>query len=120
MHLIGLEHEVLAKCRQRAGGAGDREKLRCTLKTRRIGEDGKTCSAAGLIGRSERGRIEIRANQTLGRACLLDLGDETESAGVLFGLEGARKAAWRFLIGRARLQLGERNCNLGCAISSRL
>ena len=52
------------------------EKFRRALKRRRVGQHRETGRAALLIGARERGRIEIGADQALGRARLLDLRDQ--------------------------------------------
>ena len=52
------------------------EKFRRALERRRVGQHRQAGRAALLIGARQRGRIEIGADQALGRARLLDLGDQ--------------------------------------------
>ena len=65
--LIGFEHEILAQHRQRRGLARRGKKFRRALKRRRVGEHRQAGRAARFIGFRQRRRIEIGADQTLGR-----------------------------------------------------
>ena len=80
-HLIGVEHEILAQHRQRGRRARRRHEIRLALERRRVGEHRQAGRAAGLIGARQRRRIEIGADQALGGARLLDLGDQRVVAG---------------------------------------
>ncbi len=53
-------------------------------------------------------RIEIGPDQSLGRRCLLDLGDQAIAIGSL-AIERGPESAWRGLVARQRFQFGERN-----------
>ena len=75
--LIGVVHEILAQRRQRTPPPAPRAgMIETALERRRVGENGKTGRAAGLIGPGERNRIEIGANESLGGARLLHFGDQ--------------------------------------------
>ena len=50
------------------------------LERGRVGQHREAGGAARLIGLGERARLEILADQALGRARLLDLGDQAEPA----------------------------------------
>ena len=79
--LVGLEHEVLAQHRQLRRGAGLDQVVRRALEARAVGEHRQAGGAAQLIGAGDLGRVEVGADQALGRAGLLDLGDQRVLAG---------------------------------------
>ena len=60
-----------------------------------VGQHRKTGRAAFLIGHGQRRGIEIGADQALGGAGLLDLGDQAEFAAVLLVFQRGEKAARR-------------------------
>src|SRR5690606_21567744 len=66
-----------------------------------------------LIGAGERGRVEIGADQPLGGAGLLDLGDQGEAAVAMLRLQCGAKAARRGHVCRPRLDFGQRQRGLG-------
>ena len=61
---------------RRAGCARRGEELRRALERGRVGEDREAGRAARLIGAGQRRRVEVGADQALGGARLLDLGDQ--------------------------------------------
>jgi len=63
-HLIGFVHEILAQRRQRAGGARRAQMIERALERGRVGKDGQTRRAALRVGRRQRRRIEILADQS--------------------------------------------------------
>ena len=81
-HLIGVVHEILAQHRQRTAPRACAQMIETALERRRVGQHRKAGGAACLIGRCQRGRIEIAADQALRRARLLDLGDQRIVAGM--------------------------------------
>ncbi len=84
-HLVALEHEVLAQHRQAGRRARGFEKGEAALEGGAIGQHRQAGRAAGLVGGGQRRRIEVGADEAFGRARLLDLGDQRESA---------RRGAW--------------------------
>ena len=74
--LVGLVHEILAQHRQCGRGARRDQVVRAALERRRVGQHREAGRAAGLVGARQRRRVEIGADQPLGRARLLDLGDQ--------------------------------------------
>ena len=114
MDLVGIEQEILAQRGQGAGRARRGQKLGRALEGRRVGQHRKAGGAARLIGLGERRRVEIGADQALGRAGLLDLGDQRDTGrprAWLSARSGSRAAA---LWSRGtRLDLGERHLGLG-------
>ncbi|MCY1239320.1 hypothetical protein D9M72_521090 [compost metagenome] len=114
-HLVAVEHEVLAQCRQAAGRACGFQEGRCTLKARRIREYRETGGTTRFVGPGKRRRVEVRANEPLGWACLLDLRDQPECAGRLARGERRVKTTRRRLFGDTRLEFGKRRlCFRGC------
>ncbi|MNS69149.1 hypothetical protein D3C72_1024550 [compost metagenome] len=113
MHLVSIEHEILAQRRQSAGIAGGGQEFRCALKARRIRQNRQTSGATGFIGGGQRRRIEIRTDQALGGARLLDFGDQPELAFGLLCPQRFIKAAGRALVCGHGLQIGQRNLRLG-------
>ena len=63
------------------------------LKGGPVGQDREAGGAARLIGARKRRRIEVGADQALGRARLLDLGNERRSRRARAALDGTREAA---------------------------
>ena len=92
-HLVAVEHEVLAQRGQLGGGARLRQMLGRALEGGAVGEHGQARRAARRVGLGERGRIEVGADQALGGARLLDLGDERGLAGGDLGLQRRGEAA---------------------------
>ena len=64
-HLIGVVHEILAQHGQRRRGARLAQMIEAALERRPVGENRKAGRSARLIGRRQRRRIEIGADQTL-------------------------------------------------------
>jgi hypothetical protein len=83
------------------------------LERRRVGQHRETGGAAGLIGTGQRRRIEIGANEPLGRRGFLDFGDQSIVAtGEFFADRPDKAARRRRRLGR-RLDLSERMRALG-------
>ena len=105
---------------RRAGGARGGQEFRRALEGWRVGQHRQAGRAARLIGARQRRRIEIGTDQPLGRAGLLDLGDQRELAAARLACSAARKprggSASR---GRAFSSASGRRA-LAAAISSRL
>ena len=118
--LVGLEHEVLAQHRQLGGVARRGQELRRALEGRRVGQHGEAGRAARLVGAGQRRRVEIRADQALRRARLLDLGDQPEPPfGPLRSSAAESRADGRGVV-RPRLHLVRGRSVFAAAISSRL
>ena len=120
-HLIGVEHEILAQHRQVGRRARRDHEIEMALERRRVGQHRQARRAAGLIGLGQRRRIEIGADQPLGRRGLLHLGDQRIVAARKLFPDRAHEAARR----RGRLGAALRRSASGCArlaaaISSRL
>ena len=94
-HLIGVVHEILAQHRQRACGARLAQIVERALERGAVGQDGKTRCAAGLVGLGQGRRIEMRPDQPLRRARLLDFGDQRIVARREPALDGGGKTARR-------------------------
>ncbi len=92
--------------------------FRRALEGGRIGQDRQTGRAAFLIGHGQRRRIEIGADQPLGGAGLLDLGDQAEFARRFLVVQGGEETARRFHIPGAGFQLGQLALDLAAATSS--
>ncbi len=93
--LVWLVDEILAQRGQGGGVARRRQIFRLPLERRRVGQDRQTCCAAGLVGFRKSGRIEIGADQSFRRTCLLDLGNKRVTAGCDLFLDRAQKSARR-------------------------
>ena len=78
-HLPGIDHEILTQHWKHAGGASGDKIGVCALEIGFVGQDGQTSRATGRIGGGMSRRIEVGADQSLGRAGLLDLRDEAEA-----------------------------------------
>src|SRR6056297_2951790 len=110
--LIGVIHEILAQHRQIAGGARLPKILGRALKAGCIGQHRQAGRATGRIGPRQLGRVELGADQPLGRASLLDFGNQPIA--LFRGLqqrsgEGAHGAG----LFRGGLDLVERSGGLG-------
>ncbi len=81
------------------------------LKIGFVREDRETGGASGCIGLRMGRRIEILADQALGGAGLLDLGDQAE-AGTCGAVERLTEAARRRLFGGAGVKRGDRDGGL--------
>ncbi len=82
VHLIGVDHEVLAQHRQVAGGACGFQIGRRALEELDVGQYRKAGGAATLVRLGNSWRHEVLANHPLRRARLLDLGDHAGQSGV--------------------------------------
>ena len=102
-HLVDIDDEILAQNGQGTGRASLSEESERTLEVELVGEHRQAGGAAGCIGAGMAGRIEIGADQALGRACLLDLGDQGEAGR---GIERVTEAARRRLSGGTLRQIG--------------
>ncbi|MNY01481.1 hypothetical protein D3C86_1340140 [compost metagenome] len=101
-HLPGIDQEVLAQAGQGDRVARGGQEGVVALEAGAVGQDGQAGRAAALIGFGQRGRVEVGADQALGRAGLLDLGDQGGAAGVLgYAFQSGAEAA------RGRGQGGE-------------
>ncbi len=80
-HLIGIHGEILAQHRQRAGGARLLEMLVGALEKIHVGQHRQAGGAVAFITPGDVGRPEIRAQQALAGARLLDLGDDRGTTG---------------------------------------
>ena len=85
--LVRFEDEVLAQQRQAATPPEIREDLEAALEVLRLGQDRDGGGSAALILGGERGRIEVRAQDSGRGGCLLDLGDHGRSLPEQGGLE---------------------------------
>ena len=92
-HLPGVVEEVLAQDRQVDGGARLGEVAVVALEARAVGQHAEAGGAAGGVGGGERGGVEVVADQALGRARLLDLGDQRRSRGPRRGAAPRRSRA---------------------------
>ena len=108
-HLPGIDHEVLAQHGEGAGGAGGDEIVVSPKEIAFVGQHRQAGRAAGGIGAGVGGRVEIGADQPLGRAGLFDLGDQA-IAGRL--VQRAPEAARRGLGRGALLQRGKAGARL--------
>ena len=66
-HLIGVEQEILAQHRQAGCRARRHHEIEMALEGGRVRQHGETRRAAGLVGFCQPRRIEIGANEPLGR-----------------------------------------------------
>ncbi len=117
-HLIGIEQEVLAQCRKRRRGAGSGEEFGRALKGWRVGQDRETGGTTRLIGEGKSRGIEVGADQALGGARLLDLGDEAPLSGG--DLAFSAPANPRGLSGKRASSAARLTRALAAATSSRL
>src|SRR5690606_37654230 len=106
--LVGVDDEVLAQHRQGAGVAGFAQEAVAALEKINIGEDRQARRAARLIAAGNRGRVEILADQALGRAGLFHLGTARRFPGSMFAADGIDEAPCRRLVGGARAHAVER------------
>ena len=93
--LIGVVHEILADTGQSCRLMRLHEVFIGPLKAGPVGQDGKAGGPAGLIGARQGGRVEIGADQALGGAGFLDLGDQA-----IAGLRGLGQGAGKATGGR--------------------
>ena len=112
-HLIGIEHEVLAQRGQRCCRPRVRQILRRALERGSVGQDGKAGGPARLVGLGECWGIEIGADQSLGRARLLHLGNERGLPCAMLGFNCAGERAHRRGAARQLGQHVERGALLG-------
>src|SRR5262245_34403890 len=82
--------------------------LRRSLEGGRISEHRETCRTAGFIGAGKRRWVEIGADQSLGRARLLDLGNQRVLAACDFCRDGRNEPARRSSFAGCCLDRGER------------
>src|SRR5438874_2844180 len=80
-HLVDVIHEILAQHRQAGGRARRHQVLGGALERGVIGQHREAGGAARRIGACMRRRVEVGADEALGRARLLDLGDQRIVAG---------------------------------------
>ena len=78
--LVGIDGEILAQHRQRAGGARLLQVGVGALEEIDIGQHRQTGCASGFVTARDRGGIEILTDHTLRRTGLLDLGDHRRLA----------------------------------------
>ena len=93
--LIGVDDEVLADHRQGAGRARRLEILVAPLKEITVGQHRKTGRALAGIALRDLGGPKIRAQHTLARTGLLDLGDHRRGTGLDFSPERVGEPARR-------------------------
>ena len=94
-HLVGVEHEILAQCRQPDRAARLFQERILALEIRLVGQHRQAGRAARLIGAGEGRRIEVSADQPLGGRGALDLRDQAEAAGADHALQLGAEAARR-------------------------
>src|SRR5690606_20604609 len=106
--LPGVDDEVLAQDRQRAGRACLLQVGVGALEEVDVGQHREAGGAAGLVAAGDGGGIEVRADHALGRTGLLHLGDHRGPAGGDPRLEGRGETADRRRIGEPRRELPSR------------
>ena len=99
--------------------AGEAEVAVVALEGRRVGQHAEAGGAAVCVGLGQRGGVEVGADQALGRARLLDLGDQAVAAGR--GLaERAEEVPRPVGVAGGGLDVGERARGLAPATSASL
>ncbi len=114
VHLVGVDDEILAQHRQRAGFAGLLQIGVGALEEVHVGQHRQAAGATELVADGDVGRAEIRADHALGGAGLLHLGDHRRVAIGHRRLQRAHEATHRRGAGHGGLQLLERA--LGAAL----
>ena len=113
VHLIRLDHEILAQHRKIAGVARRPQMFGGALEELPVGQHGEAGGAVGGIARRDGGRFERVAQEPLARARALDLRDDGRIAGRDLRAHRADEIAhgWRLLgLGANR---GERRVRFG-------
>src|SRR5450830_1626613 len=91
INLIGVQHEVFAQHRQRAGGAGLLEVVNATLEKLQVGEYRQTGCTMLRIALRYIGGDEILAQHALGWAGFFDLGNHSGLPGGDLAAQGGDK-----------------------------
>ena len=102
IHLPGIDQEILAQHRQRTGGARRAQVIGRALEEGLVGQHRKAGRAVAFIVDSDLGGVEIGTDHALGRAGLLDFGDDRRLASADFSADRRGEVARR----RLRLGLG--------------
>src|SRR5690606_15883196 len=108
VHLVRVDDEVLAQHRQRTGSARLAQVAVAALEEIDVGEHRQAGGAAGLVAAGDRGGVEIGPDQPLGRARLLDLGDDRRLATGVLAADRLDEAARRRRAGGAVADAVER------------
>src|SRR5690606_35096690 len=109
VHLVRIDHEVLAQHRQRAGRARLLKVNIGALEIVHVGQHREAGRTAGFVAARDRGRVEVGADHALRGAGLLHLGDHRGVPGGDLRFDGVGEAAHRRRIGQARGQLRARH-----------
>jgi hypothetical protein len=112
-HLVGVEHEILAQHWQAGCRARRHHEIEMALERGRIGQHRQARRAAGLVGLGQRRRVEIGANESLGRRGLFHLGNQRIVAARKLVPDRAHKTARRRGRLGAGFDLGQRMRPLG-------
>ena len=107
-HLPGVDQEILADTGQGGRVAGGLQIAVGAHETGPVGQHRQAGRAAALIGPCQRRRIEVLADDPLGRRGLLDLGDQGQSSRAMAALQRGLEAAGRVGGLRGGFHLGRR------------
>ena len=107
-HLVGIDEEILADHRQAARGPGLLQVGIGALEEIDIGQHRQAGRTARGVTAGDGRRVEVFAQDALGRRGALDLGDHGGIATVDAGLQGRGETARRVGFRQGRRQLGQR------------